>query len=238
MKRTLRLFSPCGLLFSSLLWAQGITFTTRVEWENTKQDANLSAEGVAVWLVPTGDTLAVQPPQNASHQHLIQRSKKFLPHVLIVPVGSIVEFPNRDPFFHNVFSLFEGKRFDLGLYEAGTTREVHFNKTGISYIFCNIHPEMSAVVIAIPTPYYAISNVQGEIVIPNVNAGHYLLHIWHEGIPPDKLDTETREVVISERNSTLGALKLPASSPLAAHKNKYGRDYDPATPSAPGYDQP
>jgi len=164
--------------------------------------------------------------------------KAFSPHVLVLPVGSTVAFPNHDPFNHNVFSLSKENPFDLGLYGRGARPKTQFSRPGIVSVYCNVHAQMSAVVIAIPTPYYAISNVQGEIVIPNVNAGHYLLHIWHEGIPPDKLDTETREVVISERNSTLGALKLPASSPLAAHKNKYGRDYDPPTPSAPGYDQP
>jgi hypothetical protein len=167
----------------------------------------------------------------------VQKGKMFQPHVLVVPVGSVVEFPNRDPFFHNVFSLFEGKRFDLGLYEAGTTREVHFTKPGVSYIFCNIHPEMSAVVISIPTPYYAISDAQGEIIIPNVNVGRYTLHFWHDGIAPDKLDAGAREVVVSERNATLGVLQLPMGGATEAHKNKYGRDYDPPTPPAPGYDQ-
>ena len=95
----------------------------------------------------------------------MQRNKSFDPHLLVVPVGSVVAFPNRDPFFHNVFSLFEGKRFDLGLYEAGSTRDVHFDKPGISYIFCNIHPEMSAVVVALDTPYYGISDQHGQVVI-------------------------------------------------------------------------
>jgi plastocyanin len=225
---------PCVLLFSSLMWAQGITFTTRVEW--AKPATNRPAAGVAVWLVPAGD-MPAPAPQSVPHARLVQKNKMFQPHVLIVPVGSVVEFPNRDPFFHNVFSLFEGKRFDLGLYEAGTVREVHFNKPGVSYIFCNIHPEMSAVVIAIPTPYSAISGAQGEIIIPNVSLGRYTLHLWYEGIPPDKLDSESREVVVSERNSTLGVLQLPAVGPVEAHKNKYGRDYDPPTPSAAGYDQ-
>ena len=176
-----------------------------------KQGPNRSASGVAVWLVPSGGTPATSRLQQSNaHPRLVQKGKMFQPHVLVVPVGSVVEFPNRDPFFHNVFSLFEGKRFDLGLYEAGTTREVHFTKPGVSYIFCNIHPEMSAVVIAIPTPYYAISDAQGEIIIPNVNVGRYTLHLWYDGIPPDKLDSGTREVVVSERNATLGALQLPA----------------------------
>jgi len=96
---------------------------------------------------------------------------------------------------------------------------------------------MSAVVIAIPTSYYAISDGQGEIIIPNVNIGRYTLHFWYDGIAPDKLDAGAREVVVSERNSTLGVLQLPAGAPLEAHKNKYGRDYDPPTPPASGYDQ-
>ena len=79
----------------------------------------------------------------------------FTPHLLVVPVGATVAFPNADPFFHNVFSLFDGKRFDLGLYEAGSSRNVHFERKGISYIFCNIHPQMAAIVIALTTPLWA-----------------------------------------------------------------------------------
>ncbi len=235
MRYALRLLLPFVLIFSSFVWAQEVTFTTRVEW--TKQSPNHSAAGVAVWLAPTGDTPAPQLSSNNTHPRLVQKNKTFQPHVLVVPVGSVVEFPNRDPFFHNVFSLFEGKRFDLGLYEAGTTRNVHFNKPGVSYIFCNIHPEMSAVVIAVPTPYYAISDAQGEIIIPHVSVGRYTLHLWYEGIPPSELGAETREVVVSERNSTLGVLQLAAGNPVEAHKNKYGRDYDPPTPPTPGYEQ-
>ena len=221
------------LFLGSLAWTQ-LTFTTRVEWANGKSDH--SAAGVVVWLVPTGNTPVPPSASKDPHPRLIQKNKTFQPHVLVVPVGSVVEFPNHDPFFHNVFSLFEGRRFDLGLYEGGATREVHFNKAGVSYIFCNIHPEMSAVVIAIATPYYAISDAQGEIIIPNVNAGRYMLHLWYEGIP-DKPEAETREITVSERNSTQGAIQLTAHSLTEAHKNKYGRDYDPPTPPTPGYDQ-
>src|SRR5208337_2948657 len=125
-----------------------------------------------------------------------------------VPVGTQVEFPNRDPFFHNVFSLFEGKRFDLGLYEAGSSRDVVFDKPGISYIFCDIHAEMSAVIIALPTPYYAIADRKGELVIPHVPAGRYMVHIWYEAALPQQLNSLTREVAISENESTLGLFRL------------------------------
>jgi hypothetical protein len=169
---------------------------------------------------------------------LIQRNKTFDPHLLVVPVGSVVEFPNRDPFFHNVFSLFEGKRFDLGLYEAGSTRKVRFDKPGISYIFCDIHPEMSAVIIALPTPYYGVSDSRGQVVMPNVPAGRYALHIWYEAALPEQLNAMTREIEVSPNTSTLGVIRLSAVSLQLAHKNKYGQDYDPPTPDNPAYARP
>ena len=217
------------------------------------QDTNLSArvkvlrdgstaqiqheENVVVWLKPVD-------PQNAPHPapagrlRLTQHNKSFEPHVLVVPVGAVVEFPNRDPFFHNVFSLFDGKRFDLGLYEAGSTRNVSFDRPGISYIFCNIHAEMSAVVIALDTPYFAVSNRRGEIVIPQVPAGRYTLHVWYESALPSTLKALTREINVTADSSTLGVLTIPAEMSVRAHKNKYGMDYEPPPPSGAGYDHP
>ena len=88
----------------------------------------------------------------------MQKDKTFTPHLLVIPTGSTVDFPNLDPFFHNVFSEFNGKRFDLGLYESGSSRTVHFDHDGVSYIFCNIHPEMSAVIVTLSTPYFGVSD--------------------------------------------------------------------------------
>jgi hypothetical protein len=167
----------------------------------------------------------------------VQKNKRFTPHVLVVPVGSVVEFPNLDPFFHNVFSLFDGKRFDLGLYEAGSTRTVRFNAVGISYIFCNIHPEMSAVVVVVKTPYYGISNGLGEVSIRNLPPGRYELNVWHERCLPDTLKAAVREVVVPSDSPSLGEIRLAESGDLLKnHKNKYGRDYE--TPSSPPYELP
>ena len=112
-----------------------------------------------VWLdpVPTNPGIEMSPGKFV----LMQKNKMFVPHLLIVPVGSSVAFPNEDPFFHNVFSLFDGKRFDLGLYEAGSSRSVVFSRKGVSYIFCDIHSEMSAVVISLTTPFYSVSDKDG-----------------------------------------------------------------------------
>jgi hypothetical protein len=162
----------------------------------------------------------------------VQKNKSFEPHILVVPAGSMVEFPNRDPFFHNVFSLFEGKRFDLGLYEAGTTRMVRFDRPGISYIFCNIHPEMSAVVVTLSTPLYAISNAAGQLSLAGVPYGRYVLHIWSEGMGPENAQPLTREITIAENASSLGVIRVPeATGQGMAHKNKYGREYDEPTPN-------
>ncbi len=192
-----------------------------------------------VWLTaaPGSGVELVPPTPGASpNPRLSQKNKSFEPHLLVVPAGSIVEFPNRDPFFHNVFSLFEGKRFDLGLYEAGTTRMVHFDRPGISYIFCNIHPEMSAVVITMGTPLYAIASEDGQVSIANVPVGRYMMHVWSEGMGPENERPLTREITVGENATSLGVIRVPeANGHRMAHKNKYGRDYDQATPDGSIY---
>ena len=219
--------------------AQEVTVTASVALhDTTKPSQARNASNVVVWLTPSEGTVVPASEQASSRPHLVQRNKSFQPHVLVVRVGSLVEFPNHDPFFHNVFSLFEGKRFDLGLYEAGTTRDVLFDKLGISYIFCNIHAEMSAVVIAVNTPYYGISDRRGQIVIPRVTPGRYVFRVWYEGDLPEAMNAMTREITISESSSTLGVLRLPASTPPAAHKNMYGGDYAPPAPNSPTYEHP
>ena len=130
--------------------AQDFNVTAQIEIvsEGQARTNKKDRSNVVVWLNPLDDHAlrAVSDAVPAQPTRLVQKDKKFIPHLLVVPAGTAVEFPNHDPFFHNVFSLFEGKRFDLGLYEAGTTRLVRFDRVGISYIFCNIHPEMNAVV--------------------------------------------------------------------------------------------
>jgi plastocyanin len=218
--------------------AQNIKVSARVKViDNQLSSDSLHAENVVVWLTPTG---AEPTPKFVPKQPLVlvQHHKSFEPHLLVVPVGAVVQFPNRDPFFHNVFSLFEGKRFDLGLYEAGTTRNVSFDRPGISFIFCNIHAEMSAIVVALDTPYYGISNRKGEVVIPGVPAGHYILKTWAETALPENLNALTREVTVSDNSSNLGELQITAGMVSTAHKNKYGMDYEPPAPNSPGYQQP
>ena len=215
-----------------------VTLTGRVElWNGDKTAKSREAGNVVVWLQPASGADRPEAYHPAQKPRLVQRNKSFEPHLLVVPVGAVVAFPNRDPFFHNVFSLFEGKRFDLGLYEAGSTRDVHFDKPGISYIFCNIHPEMSAVVVALDTPYYGVSDARGQIVIANVPSGKYTLQVWYESALPETLKAMTREVTVSDASSTLGVLRLAEANLPATHKNLYGRDYDSPAPDNPAYNR-
>jgi plastocyanin len=220
-------------------WGQDLTMTGRIELTGGASPQTADFSDAVVWLTRLGDSTETETPPNPQRLQLMQKNKSFSPHVLVVQVGAPVEFPNHDPFFHNVFSLFEGKRFDLGLYEAGSSRTVVFDRPGISYIFCNIHAEMSAVVVALKTPYYGISDRKGRITIPNVLPGRYEMRVWHERALPEALAGVTRSLVISESSHSFAVLRLTEQRNLALnHKNKYGQDYENPTPNLPIYTRP
>ncbi|MGB8541515.1 MAG: hypothetical protein WCD49_07745 [Candidatus Acidiferrales bacterium] len=197
------------------------------------------AHNVVVWLRPLDGPAQASANKVAADKspQLVQQNKTFEPHILVVKVGTVVQFPNRDPFFHNIFSLYDGKRFDLGLYEAGTTRSVRFDRPGVSFLFCNIHAEMSAAVVAVDTPYFAISDRLGRVSIPNVPDGRYEMHVWYERDTPENLKSLTGTVVISQSSRTLPPIRIVENPDFTlAHKNKYGQDYVP--PPSSGYVQP
>ena len=190
---------------------------------NKQQAERVQSSGVVLWLNPVSDDL---PPARPGHFRLLQKDKSFHPHLLVVPQGSTVDFPNMDPFFHNVFSQFNGKRFDLGLYEEGSNKTVRFDHEGISYIFCNIHPEMSAVVIALATPYVGVSSAQGTIELHDVPPGNYEMRVWAEGVDAKQLTALTRSVRVGLSQIDLGVIHLIENG-AGTHKNKYGQDYFP-----------
>jgi plastocyanin len=187
-----------------------------------------SSADVVLWLTPAHEIENPSVPRATQSYTLVQKDKQFIPHILVVRTGSSVDFPNLDPFFHNVFSLFNGKRFDLGLYEAHTRRAVRFDRDGVSYIFCNIHPEMGAVVISLSTPYFGISTRDGDVTINGVPAGSYRLNVWAENVAVERLNALSRVVEISPSNTQLGTFALQASGDIMTHhQNKFGEGYVP-----------
>jgi len=109
-----------------------------------------------------------------------QRDRTFIPHVSVVTVGTKVRFPNNDVVFHNVFTEYHSERFDLGMYPKGTTKIQTFDRPGLAILLCNIHPYMSAFVMCVDTPYYAVADKNGQFHIANVASGEYNVHVWQE----------------------------------------------------------
>ena len=124
-----------------------------------------------------------------------QRDEQFQPHVLPVYRGATVEFPNTDDVFHNVFSLSSAKTFDLGRFPKGVSKSVVFEKTGSVQVFCHIHSDMSAIVLVLENPYFAVPTDAGRYVIEGVPPGDYTVVGWHERIKPV---TRTVRVVAGE----------------------------------------
>lgn len=227
-----RILLALGILaFLSIGEAYGQNATVQAHIElvrpaGQKEAAKHGSSDVVVWMNAISPAaLASLSNTQPGRFRMEQKNKNFHPHLLVVPLGSTVEFPNLDPFFHNVFSQFNGKRFDLGLYEAGSSRGVRFDHEGISYLFCNIHSQMAAVIVTLATPYFSVSTERGAIEMRDVPEGEYELHVWAEGAEAKQLEALTRRVHVGESHADLGTIQVKVADAIPAHKNKFGEDY-------------
>ena len=178
--------------------------------------------GVVAWLEPVGTTLPPGAPAKSSIAH---KKKTFIPHVLAVRTGTKVSFANLDPFFHNAFSNYSGQIFDIGLHPPGSSREVTFVRPGVVRIFCNIHPTMSAVIVVLSSPWFAVTNAAGDFSIA-APPGDYRLKFFHERALPDVLTALERPVTVASDDLALGVVTISEAGYLVPpHKNKYGKDY-------------
>jgi plastocyanin len=131
------------------------------------------------------------PRRSAGQPELWQINQSFEPHVLGVPVGATIDFPNGDLVYHNVFSYSKPKKFDLGYYGKGKSKSVTFDKPGVVQVFCDIHSTMSAYVLVVDSPFVTQPDERGEYVLPDVPNGSYTLKAWH----PDLGDRSVKIVV-------------------------------------------
>jgi hemoglobin len=134
-----------------------------------------------------------------------QRGKQFAPHVMAVPVGSTVSFPNFDPIFHNVFSLSKAKPFDLGMYKNGETREVKLDKAGIVRLGCNLHANMNAYLIVVDAPHYVLVGNDGNFSFKSLAPGKYKVQAWNEQSGEPLVSTVTIKDGTNENNLDLKA---------------------------------
>ena len=209
-----------------LAWPlSGATVAGRVDLANAAGIPESDGSGVVVWLEPVSGHVRDTPPVNATMAH---KKKTFVPHVLAVRTGSKVSFPNLDPLFHNAFSNYDGQPFDIGLHPPHSAREVVFNRPGIVRLFCNIHPTMSAVIVVLKTPFFAVTGNAGAFSIPDVPAGEYRLQVFHERCLAAALQALERQITVESDNLALPRIAISEAGYLPPpHKNKYGKDYPP-----------
>ena len=132
-----------------------------------------------------------------------QRNETFVPHVLAITAGTVVDFPNSDRFYHNVFSLSKAARFDLGRYAKGKSKSIRFDQPGIVRVFCEIHSHMNAFVLVFAHPFFAMTDSDGRYRINNVPAGTYNVIAWNEGVASDAKPVTVGGGAIAELDFTL-----------------------------------
>jgi plastocyanin len=124
-------------------------------------------------------------PGETAPASMDQRNETFVPHVLAITAGTVVDFPNSDRFFHNVFSLSKASRFDLGRYAKGKSKSIKFDRPGIVRVFCEIHSHMNAFILVFAHPFFAMTDADSRYRINNVPAGTYNVIAWNEGVASD-----------------------------------------------------
>lgn len=197
--------------------AGGAEIAGRIELVNAKGNQAPGVHQTVVYFTPRAP---VEPAEPAAEPFEVATVRKdFQPHVLAVPLGSTVSFPNEDQILHNVFSVSGGNRFDLGLYRGGESKATTFEEPGVVQVFCNVHHSMGAYVVVLETPFFTSPETNGEFRLADAPAGPGTLTVWHE-----QAETVTRE------------LDLPMGEPLAIrleisrkrvpnHLNKFGKPY-------------
>jgi plastocyanin len=147
--------------------------------------------------------------------------RNFAPRVRVVTPGSTVDFPNQDPFTHNVFSTTEGSKFDLGSYGSGKGKSQEFKKTGAIPIYCNVHAKMTAYIVVVNTPWHTQAGNDGRWEIAKVPPGKYTLTVWHERATQSVTDIDVPAAGLAALETKLDASGFKE----LAHKDKNGKDY-------------
>lgn len=176
-----------------------------------------------------GNTVVYLEPINAASRArlvgpansvIALQSRQFSPRVRVVTEGSKIEFPNQDPFNHNVFSKTNGG-FDTGVFGRGKTRDQVFAPAGVYTLYCNVHPRMTAFVVALQTPHYTQAGADGRYVLDSVPPGRYKLHVWHDRATASIVDLTVSATGVRNHRVALDATGYK----YVQHKNKLGQVY-------------
>lgn len=154
------------------------------------------------------------PEDDSTAEYVMdQQNLAFIPHILPIPVGATVAFPNRDKVDHNVFSLSRTKKFNLGSYKPGEGKKVTFDKPGIVELRCDVHAEMIAYIMVMKNPFFAITDIDGKFKITDVPPGEVLIKTWHE-----KLKNGKHKAVVPDKVNITVNLNLTRGTPGVLYK--------------------
>ncbi len=181
-------------------------------------------QNVVVFLEPAVTSGARASKLAVTNTIIALQSRQFSPRVRVITEGSKIEFPNQDPFSHNVFSKTNGG-FDTGSYGRGKTKDQTFKEAGVYPIYCNVHPRMTAFIITLKTSLYTQAGNDGRFTVENVPPGQYKLNVWH-----DRTTLVTQDITVGAAGVADRRVALDARSyKYVQHKNKTGKDYTSAT---------
>lgn len=217
MRPFLRLFACASLALAAFPLAAA-TVSGKISFV-TKRGQRPVVNETLIWLEPAAKTVR-RPPQTFQ---MMTRGKALIPHVLAIPAGSTVEFPNDDPISHNLFSLSPNNAFDLGLYRKGSGKAFKFATPGVVNVYCNVHPNMSAVIHVMNTQYYTFADAAGDYALADIPPGKYRLVAWNE-----QGGQTTADIEVSASGSVSGPLAVTLDSRnyrMIQHLDKTGKPY-------------
>jgi plastocyanin len=211
MKRSLALLAVFAM--GVCLSAAGAEISGRVVAKGRPKSARVTT---VVYL----ESLDGRTPLRPGHFKLAQKDKSFVPNVLAIPSGSTVDFPNEDPIFHNVFSKSSPAPFDLGLYRAGASKSRVFAQPATYRVFCNIHSQMTAVILVLPTSLIAQADPSGGYHL-DTPPGKFRVTAWSERAEP-----VSTEITVGSPPASVPDITLDESHYVALpHLNKFGFPY-------------
>ena len=199
--------------------AQGAV-SGRVSIQEKSGETTSDLANSVIYLVPKSGSARFSEQKT----QMAMSGRQFSPRIRVVTSGSTLEYPNQDPFSHNIFSTAPGASIDLGVYGSNTSKSTTFKKAGTFPVYCNIHAKMTAYVVVVATPYYGQPTADGRWTLSGVPAGKYELHVWHERTPEIIKDVEVVAGGLSGVDAALNAKGFT----LAEHKNKFGQKYSDA----------
>ena len=199
------------------VYANEVSGKVEIVLKGEKKKTDL--DSTIVYLEQPGIKASIPQSELRKPYSIITKNKQFTPQAIAIPVGATVDFPNQDAIFHNIFSVSTPNQFDLGLYKGGSSKKQAFDSPGVVKVFCNVHPQMTATIVVVPTSFMVSTDKSGNFSFSNVPPGIYEIKVYaDEGQAVQKIDIRQNSIQVLLTVDGKNFKKI-------AHKNKFGKDY-------------